>query len=162
MRQDVGMASWKTFCDEAPELAPEVEARFRANKHHIIATLRADGSPRVSGTEVDLRGGHAYLGSMWQARKALDLLRDPRVAVHSNPSDPDMVGGDAKFSAVATEVPDDDPDKAAIAEHQPDEQFHFFRLDLTEVALTEVDEEAGLLFVHLWRPGQPVQTTSRT
>jgi hypothetical protein len=155
------MSSWQMFTDEGGEMAAKVEARFRNHKHHVMATLRADGSPRVSGTEVDLRGGQAYLGSMWRARKALDLLRDPRVAVHSNPSDPDMVGGDAKFSAVAAEVPDDHPDKRAVAEHQPDDRFHMFRLDLTEVVLTEVDEAAGLLVVHVWQPGQGVIATSR-
>ena len=155
------MTSWQSFRDDGGEMAAKVEARFRNHKHHVMATLRADGSPRVSGTEVDLRSGQAFLGSMWQARKALDLLRDPRVAVHSNPTDEHMVGGDAKFSAVAAEVPDDDPDKVEVAEHQPDERFHLFRLELTEAVLTEVDEEAGLLHVHVWRPGQGVRTTSR-
>jgi hypothetical protein len=154
------MATWKTFMEEAGELAEKVEARFRANTHHVMATIRADGAPRVSGTEVDLRGEHVYLGSMWRARKALDLQRDPRVAVHSNPSDSHMVGGDAKFSAVAEEVPDDDAAKADVrADQQPPEPFHLFRLDLLEVVLTEVDEDAQELHVHLWRPGWAIRTT---
>ena len=134
--------SWQTFRTEAPDLAARVEARFTAHKHHVMATLRRDGSPRVSGTEVELHGDDLFVGSMWQARKALDLLRDPRVAVHSNPGDHSMEGGDAKLSALATEVADDHPAKQALREDPaPPEPFHLFRLDVTEVVLTEVDHE---------------------
>jgi hypothetical protein len=154
------MSDWKTFEDEAPDMAAKVRARLEAHKHHVMATLRADGSPRVSGTEVELYEGEAYLGSMWQARKALDLKRDPRVAVHSNPGEETMEGGDAKFSATATEVPDGHPAKERIRDVLgPPEPFHFFRLDLHEVVLTEVDAAEEALRVHLWRPGRGVTTT---
>ncbi|HEY6532266.1 MAG TPA: pyridoxamine 5'-phosphate oxidase family protein [Acidimicrobiales bacterium] len=157
------MASWKTFKDESPELAGKVEARLRAHKHHVMATVRRDGAPRVSGTEVEISGDELYLGSMWEARKALDLRRDPRLAVHTNPGEETMEGGDAKFSATAIEVPDGDPAKERIRDEvSPPEPFHQFRLDLSEVVLTEVDQEAELLSVHLWRPGRGVTTTSRT
>jgi hypothetical protein len=156
------MASWKDFKDECPELAGKVEARLRAHKHHVMATVRRDGAPRVSGTEVEISDDELYLGSMWEARKALDLRRDPRLAVHANPGDDSMAGGDAKFSAIAVEVPDGDPAKERLRDDvAPPEPFHQFRLDLTEVVLTEVDQEAELLHVHLWRPGQGVRTTSR-
>jgi hypothetical protein len=154
------MANWKTFEDDAPELAAKVAARLRAHKHHVMATLRVDGSPRVSGTEVELIDGEAYIGSMWHARKALDLHRDGRVAIHSNPGEETMEGGDAKFSAVATEIPDGAPAKETIRRALgPPEPFHFFRLDLVDVVLTEVDHEENALFVHLWRPGREVVTT---
>lgn len=157
------MTSWKTFKQECPELAPKVEARLRAHKHHVMATVRRDGGPRVSGTEVEISDDELYLGSMWEARKARDLMRDPRVAVHTNPGDGSMAGGDAKFSAVAVEVPDGEPAKERVrTEVAPPEPFHQFRLELTEVVLTEVDEAAQLLHIHLWRPGQGVTTNSRT
>jgi len=158
--------TWQTFRDEAPEVAAKVEARFRAHTHHVMATLRADGSPRVSGTEVVLDGDDLFLGSMWRSRKALDLRRDPRVAVHSNPGDETMEGGDAKLSAFAAEVPDDHPAKVALRGEEadgdggPPEPFHLFRLDLREVVLTEVDQEAGVLHVHLWRPGHGISSTT--
>src|SRR5687767_4858714 len=78
---------WVTFTAEAPALAAAVEARLRATKHRVLATLRADGSPRVSGTEVDFWDGDLVLGSMFGAVKARDLLRDGRFAVHANPGD---------------------------------------------------------------------------
>jgi hypothetical protein len=157
----VAMANWKTFKDEAPDLARRVEARFTAHKHHVMATLRADGSPRISGTEVVVTADELYLGSMWHARKALDLLRDPRMAVHSNPGEGTMEGGDAKFGAVATEVHDGEPGKEAVrTDIEPPEPFHLFRLDLRDVVLTEVDHEANALHTHLWRPGEGVRTAT--
>jgi hypothetical protein len=156
------MASWKDFKDECPELAGKVEARLRAHKHHVMATVRRDGAPRVSGTEVEISDDELFLGSMWEARKALDLRRDPRLAVHANPGDGSMAGGDAKFSAIAVEVVDGDPvDERLNDGDVPPEPSHRFRLDLTEVVLTEVDQEAELLHVHLWRPGEGVRTSSR-
>ena len=49
----------------------------------MLGTLRADGSPRISPCELDFCEGHLILGMMWQSRKALDLLRDPRCVLHS-------------------------------------------------------------------------------
>ena len=87
-----------------PELALAVRARFEATKHHVLATLRSDGAPRVSGTEVIIGGDVLALGSMWRAVKALDLRRDGRFALHSNPGDGSMEGGDAKVSGTAVEL----------------------------------------------------------
>ena len=155
------MATWKTFTTEAPDLSRKVEARLVAHKHHVMATLRSDGSPRVSGTEVEVTVDELYLGSMPHARKAADLLRDGRVAVHANPGPETMEGGDAKLSAVAIHVEDGDPEKETFrSEVEPPEPFHLFRLDLHDVVLTEVDQEAEALYVHLWRPGRPVETTT--
>jgi len=95
------MATWEEFAREAPELAAAVRARFTATKHHVLATLRRDGSPRVSGTEVDFRGADLTLGSMSGARKASDLRRDGRFALHANPGDGSMAFGDAKLAGVA-------------------------------------------------------------
>ncbi|MFI5958436.1 pyridoxamine 5'-phosphate oxidase family protein [Cryptosporangium sp. NPDC051539] len=152
------MASWEQFSVEAPAMAEAVKARFTATKHHVMATLRADGSPRVSGTEVDFYGPDLTFGSMWQARKALDLRRDARVAIHANPGDGTLAGGDAKITGSAVEV----DDKAAyLAERHPPEPFHLFRVDLREVVLVSVDHERNVLIVELWRPGRPIQRTER-
>ncbi len=69
------MVTWKQFSEEVPALATAVEARFKAHKHHVLATLRKDGSPRVSGTEVEMLDGRLVLGSMFGALKAKDLIR---------------------------------------------------------------------------------------
>src|SRR2546421_4917658 len=103
------MATWEEFSAEAPQLAGAARRAFEAAKHHVLATLRRDGSPRVSGTEVDFWGPHLSIGSLWRAVKARDLQRDGRFALHANPGDGSMEGGDAKVAGVAVEV-----DEAAL------------------------------------------------
>jgi hypothetical protein len=154
------MATWQEFSDEAPQLAIPVEACFRAHTHHVLATVRRDRSPRVSGTEVRWHGGDLVLGSMHGAMKALDLRRDGRFAVHANPGE-GMSGGDAKVAGRAVEVVDPDELRAFTSEEQPPGDFHLFRLALSEVVLTEVAEDEQHLRIRLWRPGHGVDTIKR-
>jgi nitroimidazol reductase NimA-like FMN-containing flavoprotein (pyridoxamine 5'-phosphate oxidase superfamily) len=163
-----GMTSWSSFVDEAPDLAAAILARFVANTHHVLATIRSDGSPRVSGTEIAFHDGQLCLGSMWEARKATDLRRDPRLALHANPSDPEMAGGDAKISGRAVEVIDERAkqrfvdDVFANREAPPsDEPFHLFTVELGDAVLVEVDTDEGVLVIRRWRPGARVEVHRR-
>ncbi|PWI42547.1 pyridoxamine 5'-phosphate oxidase family protein [Streptomyces sp. ICBB 8177] len=151
------MATWKTFEQEAPDLAAEVRARFEAHETHVLATIREDGSPRVSGSEVDFTGGGLTFGSMLNAMKARDLRRDGRCAIHAHPSS----DGDAKVAGVAVEVLDPAEKRATATGKEPPGDFHAFRLTLTEAVLTTVDEENQLLVIHLWKPGHPVRVFKR-
>ncbi|MCM6774811.1 pyridoxamine 5'-phosphate oxidase family protein [Nocardia sp. CDC159] len=145
------MATWREFEGEAPELAAEVRQRFEAHKTHVLATLRRDGSPRVSGSEVELIGADLMFGSMPDAMKARDLLRDGRCAIHAHPGE-----GDAKVMGVAVEIIG--PEKEALGSPPG---VHDFRLDLTDVVLTSVDQAAELLVIQHWRPGRGVEVTKR-
>ena len=100
------MASWNDVEKDAPDLAERVRARFTSAKHHTLATLRRDGAPRISGTEVVFNLGEAWLGSMSGARKAQDLQRDPRFALHSSTADETLGDGDARIGGTAVEVTD--------------------------------------------------------
>ena len=82
------MASWKDVEDAEPEFAARVRRLFDAHKHKTIATLRADGAPRLSGIEAEFESGELTFGSMPGARKGADLHRDPRFALHSATVDP--------------------------------------------------------------------------
>ncbi|MFG2196539.1 pyridoxamine 5'-phosphate oxidase family protein [Streptomyces sp. NPDC048639] len=151
---------WAAFEAAQPELASTARRRFQQFKHHVLATLRRDGSPRVTGIEVDFRFGEMWLGMMPQSRKALDLLRDPRFAVQANPGpDTSMAGGDVRVSGRAVEV----TDPAVISRYteaaQPPEPFHLFRTEPTEVVRTFV--EGDDLVVQTWRPGERVRTIRR-
>jgi len=167
---DVGMeptdtpttATWTEFASDAPELAAAVRARFEWTKHHVLATLRADGFPRVSGSEVEFYGDDLVVGSMWQARKAHDLQRDGRCAVHSNPGAPEMVGGDAKVTAVAVEAGDDRVEAFRDEVGAPPGPFHLFRLELTDVAHAGLHPDGDRMVIRLWRPGQGVTEIERS
>ncbi len=145
------MATWQELHHAAPELAAAVEARFTANKHHVLATLRRDGSPRVSGTEVELVDGQLRLGSMLRAVKAADLQRDGRFALHANPGDGSMEGGDAKVSGVAVEV----------VEHPAADDSHLFLLDVREVVLTSLHPDGDRLVIETWGPDSGVRRVER-
>lgn len=71
------MASWREFAASAPELAAGVLRLFDAHKHKTMATIRKDGSPRISGIEATFEDGQLWLGMMPSSRKAQDLRRDP-------------------------------------------------------------------------------------
>ena len=146
------MSSWAEFERAAPELAAVVRDRFAVRKHATMATLRADGSPRTSGTEVAFTGGHLVLGSMPGARKARDLQRDPRVAVHSptvDPpeADPGSWAGEAKVSGRAVEV------TAGTG------GAHTFHVDLTEVVVTRVSGDE--LVIESWHPDRGLRRRTR-
>ena len=157
------MAHWKTFQDEAPDLAPLVEARFTAHLHHILGTLRSVGSPRLSGTELHLYGGDAWLGSMPDSQKGQDLRRDPRFTVHSAPIDTKLVHGDAKLSGLAM-LETDERTRQAVARLVGREDGELggdlFRLDLAEATLTRVMGDR--LVVDTWRPGQELRHVERS
>jgi hypothetical protein len=144
--------SWAAFEHEAPELARDVRTAFAVRKHCTMATLRADGSPRISGTEVELAGGELHLGSMPGARKAKDLLRDGRLAIHSPTVDPpegdeSSWAGEAKVAGRAVEVASEDAS-------------HRFRVDVDEVVHTAVDGDA--LRIRSWHRGRGVQERRRS
>ena len=155
-------ANWSAFVTAEPELARLVEARFGAFTHHVLATLRKDGSPRTSGLEVRFLNGELWLGMMPDSLKALDLRRDPRFALQANPGEGQtMGGGDVRIAGRALEV-DDPAQKAAYGEEvEPPEPFHLFRAELTEVVRTYVEDEKYLV-VQVWKPGGQVRVIKRT
>lgn len=139
---------------EEPEFAARVQARFAVRKHGTMATLRRDGSPRISGTEFQFVDGDLRLGSMSGALKALDLRRDPRVALHCPSEDPPegdprAWGGDAKIAGIAHELP-----------ASPDGS-HVFRIELTEVVLTRVGDPPDYLVIESWHPGRGLRRRKR-
>jgi hypothetical protein len=156
------MSTWSQISAEAPELSDRVTGAFDAHKHKVMATLRADGSPRVSGTELDFADGEVWIGSMPGAMKALDLQRDPRIAIHSAPLDVTMQIPDVKIAGRAIELTDED-EKAAWAAARPEAvppgPFHLFRLDITEVVCTSVADNQ--MTVESWHDGRGVSRATR-
>lgn len=153
------MASWSDFESAAPELAREVRERLDAHVHKTLATVRFDGGPRISGIETTLANGELWIGSMWQARKAQDLRRDPRFALHTGSDDPPGWTGDAKLAGVAEEVTDPGKVAAINGADGPPGPSHLFRLDLREVSALRL-AGAGLA-IDVWRPGTGVRRLSR-
>ncbi|KOU64079.1 pyridoxamine 5'-phosphate oxidase [Streptomyces sp. MMG1533] len=154
--------NWAAFSSAEPDLAKTVEERFGAYTHHVLATLRADGSPRTTGLEVRFLNGELWLGMMPDSLKALDLRRDPRFALQANPGDgTGMGGGDVRISGRAIEVDDPQARAGYVEEVGPPQPFHLFRTELTEVVRTCVEDDTYLV-VQVWKPSEPVRTLRRT
>jgi hypothetical protein len=143
------MASWAEFAWAEPALASRVQERFAIRKHKTLATVRKDGSPRISGIEVEFADGELYLGMMPDSVKLRDLERDPRIALHSPTDDPPESNpqgwpGEAKLAGYAREV--DFPDSPVGGGRR-------FRIDITEAVLTHLNDTGDRLVVESWRPG---------
>ena len=154
------MASWSEVEAQAPELAGLAREFLDAHTHKTMATLRRDGSPRISGTETNHRDGEVYIGSMWQAVKALDLQRDPRFAIHSGSADPPGWCGDAKIAGRAEEITEPDT-VARINEGAPGGRSHLFRLDVTEVVVVRLGDPADHLVIDSWHEGRGLSSIRR-
>ena len=149
------MATWQEFADADAEFAEQVRHRFAMRKHATLATLRRDGSPRISGTEVEFGDdGELYLGMMPGSLKARDLRRDSRLALHSPTVDPPETDstawpGEAKLAGHGVEVSEES------------DEAHRFRIDVTEVVLTTVAPSGDHLVIRSWHPGRGVEERRR-
>jgi hypothetical protein len=150
------MTAWRDVELAAPEFAQRVRALFDAHRHKTIATVRADGSPRISGIEAKFEDGELVFGSMPNARKGADLRRDPRFALHGATVDP-VDGAEAQWPgevkiagrAVAAGPTREGPDGT------------LFRADIAEVAHTHLNEAATMLVVEWWTPARGLRTVER-
>jgi hypothetical protein len=148
------MTSWAEFEAQAPELAEAIRQRFGSHIHALLATLRRDGSPRLSGLETRISDGELWLAMMPDSRKAEDLRRDPRFGLHSSPQ-AELVEGDAKVNGRAFEETDASVIErflGALPEPPPPSGVGLFRADLTDASLTRV--QGDQLVVDSWRPGE--------
>jgi hypothetical protein len=150
------VVTWRDVERAEPGLAARVRALFDAHRHKTIATVRADGGPRISGIEAAFEDGELVFGSMAGARKGDDLRRDPRFALHCAPVDP-VEGqearwpGEAKIAGRAVRV---------TATEGPDDADSF-RADITLVVHTHLDETASALVVDWWTPTHGLRRAER-
>ena len=151
------MARWADFEAAEPGLAGRVSAIFGGRKHHTLATLRRDGSPRVSGTEVEFRDGEMILGMMPGSLKLADARRDPRIALQGLSDDPpadDQAAwqGDAKVAGRLVELPprpEDQPPGPRL------------RIDIDEVVLTALADPPVELLIESWHPDRGLEVRRR-
>ena len=161
------MGTWREVASAAPELAALVRARFEATGLGLLATVRRDGSPRISGIEPLFTDDELWLGMMPDSRKAIDLLRDPRFALHSATIDKQVTQGDAKVGGRAVLV-EDEPTKAAFGAafkaHTgadiPPGPFTLFRAEVLEVSTVQ-PAGGDHLNIDYWREGQPPRRVER-
>ena len=150
------MTSWRDVEQAERDFAERVRGLFDAHQHKTIATVRADGSPRISGIEAVFDDGELVFGSMPDARKGADLRRDPRFALHSATIDPvdgaaAQWPGEAKIAGRAIAA-------GAVTGGAEGDRF---RADIAEVVHTHLNAEATMLVVEWWTPAHGLRRIER-
>jgi hypothetical protein len=147
---------WDDFERACPELATVARERFEADELALVGTLSRDGWPRISPVEPYLAAGELLLGMIWRSRKALDLLRDPRVVVHTVTRDRRGTEGDLKLYGRARDVGDAgiraaycDATDARLG-WRPAGSFHCFAVDIGRAGLVRFGDHGQL--TRVWTP----------
>jgi len=147
---------WHEFQAACPDLATLATERFTRDELVLLGTNRPNGWPRISPCELDITAGQLFLGMMWQSWKARDLLRDPRISVHSLPPGKDNAAGDLKLYGRAVDVSDPDQRTAflkAIKERidwAPKEPYNLFALDVEHGGYIRFGD--GMITTWTWDP----------
>ena len=140
--------NWNEFAQAPPDLAKAGEERFERWGLILLGSVRKDGTPRISPVEPLIVGGELLLGMMWQSKKALDLLREPRCLVHSIITDRKGNEGEFKLRGRARDIGATDVREAyakALFEKigwRPEEpEWHLFAIDIEHAALIVFENE---------------------
>lgn len=164
------MTTWTEFSEAAPETAAVFLRRLEATGMALMATLRRDGSPRISPLEPDVGGGRLWLGSMPDSTKSKDLRRDPRLCLHSATEDKEVKDGDAKLWGNAVEVASDADRQAFVASvkektgNDLDEMpggFDLFWLDITAASAVQLGADGQHLRITAWEAGKEERVIER-
>ncbi|WP_054811296.1 pyridoxamine 5'-phosphate oxidase family protein [Nocardia arizonensis] len=155
------MTTWSEFTEQAPTISEVFIRRHRATGNLcMLATLRADGSPRISPVEPRVFEGDLVIAGMPDTTKFHDLARDPRFCLHTATVDPMVGDGDAKLFGTVTDIPDISVHRRfaqALFEETGfdirDQEFdHYFTATLTGASTVEVTDDH--LRITIWTPGK--------
>jgi Pyridoxamine 5'-phosphate oxidase len=152
---------WSELELAQPRLAGLARQRLIAAGVVLVGTIRHDGTPRVSPVEPFLLDGELWLSMMWQSAKARDLIRDPRILVHSVIASRDGAEGEVKVRGTARAEHDLAVQRryaTAVAaslgwDPQPG-RFHLFTVDISHIAVIGYGTDSGDQHVAMWPPGR--------
>ena len=151
---------WGDLQDRQPRLGAIAHDRLVGPGVLLVATIRRDGTPRLSPVEPFVLDGDLWLSMLLGSLKAADLLRDPRVLVHSIVTGPDGGEGEIKLRGSAVEVPDDARQRryadavAAVLPWTPEVgRFHLFRVEVADVTYVRYDNASGDQYLVRWPAG---------
>jgi hypothetical protein len=148
------MVQWADFEEAAPEPAAQGRELIERFRFVLVGTIRRDGTPRISPVEAHIVGGRLMLVMITGTLKASDLLRDPRILLHSPVTHPDDHNAEFKLRGRAIELGDQALREAtadAIAEAsgwRPPLGWHFFSIDIEDAAF--IMWEGGELRMARW------------
>jgi hypothetical protein len=130
--------SWGDLESGRPELAAYGAERFRQFGVAYLATVRADGSPRVHPVTPIVGRGRLFLFMEPTSPKGGDLRRDGRYALHCSVSDSSGESGEFYISGRAAFVDDPDTRRLAVelASYTPADRYILFELAVEQASST--------------------------
>jgi Pyridoxamine 5'-phosphate oxidase len=156
--------TWRELELAAPDIAKPGKTRLDETRVALLATLRKDGSPRISPIEPFFAEGHLLFGAMAWTLKAGDLDRDPRCTLHSAITGPNEGEPELKLYGRAIEA--DEDLRAASASgwwiDQPHTAARVFALSIEDAAFVIWDLEGGEMTVRRWSPKTGLKTSRRS
>ena len=134
--------SWKILEEQRPALAAFGAERLNG-KVAYLATIRADGSPRVHPMTPIIGQGHFFVFMEPTSPKGHDLQRDGRYAIHCAMNDTSGAGGEFSMAGHAHLVPDADLRTLAVrlASYAPADRYILFEFDVDRAASTIYGED---------------------
>jgi hypothetical protein len=152
---------WTDLANAQPRLTEVMQRRLIDTGVLLVVTLRRDGTARLSPVEPLLLDGELLLSMMGGSRKAQDLLRDPRILVHSITTSRDGGEGEVKLRGTARDVPDLEI-AARYAEATAERlgwrpelgRFHLFAVDISDVTFVRYEDVTGDQFLVRWPAGE--------
>lgn len=142
--------AWQDFADAAPELAAFGEQRFKAAPAYL-ATVRANGLPRVHPVTPIIAEGHLLLFMEPTSPKGHDLQRGSGYALHAAVTD--SGGGAGEFAVTGHAVLTDDPVLRELATrygYQPKDIYILFELSV-ESAFSTTYPDGGAPVRQNWK-----------
>ena len=164
------MVTWNEFTEAAPRIATIFQRRHKATGNLcMLATLRADGSPRISPIEPRMFEGQLWIGGMPNTTKFADLARDPRFCLHTATVDTHVGDGDAKLWGTVHHVDDEDQQNRYAQNLFEESGFdirgqrfdHFYAADISSASSVELID-GKYLEVTIWKPGAPERVVRKT
>jgi hypothetical protein len=151
---------WSSVEREQPRLARAGRQRLIEPGVVLVATIRRDGTPRLSPVEPYVLDGELWLSMMPGSTKARDLDRDSRVLVHSVITNRDGGEGEFKVRGVVRDEPSRPVQEryaAAVASSLGWEpvpgRFRLFAVDIRDITVVRYDDATGDQFVTRWPSG---------
>jgi hypothetical protein len=138
------MVTWNEFAATQPEMAALGKALLQEHQLAYLATVRADGSPRLHPVSPQIIDGRLFVATPRSSPKARDQIRDGRYVMHLLPGKNDdefRLRGRARMLTDAAEV-------ARVCGQGP----HYFR-EADYLFEYDIEEVATAYWVNVGQPG---------
>jgi hypothetical protein len=152
------MVSWREFTESAPRFAGTIRAGLESGPYALLGSIRSDGYPRISGVIVTLSDQELWVGMPADSIKTGDLVREPKMSLHSSVSASPTVQGDVKLHGRAVVVSEGEAEfdrfAAALGRDVQPGSLAVFRIDVLDAAQVRLSEARDRHLIESWRTGQ--------